>query len=202
MLIIAILPLFLFILGGCAASQKPATLPPGYAAPVKPSSLKFLQPWDAGRNLIQCAVEEIDSSGYRIKYLTFYNDSISTASELYRHRDLYYPMTIMPLRGNSRNLLTVWETNGVNYIVRIYALVNGKVQEVLNETTSAMPEFFYETKGLEELSILIANMDLVNNKKTKTRDVQPVSANLYRWKDNKYIKVANVPWTKRFNPGK
>ncbi|MEI7812505.1 MAG: hypothetical protein WCJ01_08775 [Ignavibacteria bacterium] len=160
-------------------------------------NVKFLTQWGNGSSVIQCVIEETDSSGYKKQNIAFYRDIISKENLLFSQREMNYPRAVMPLKDNAGNLLTIWES-GNAYRVKVYCFINDKVTLALDESTAFYPELFYEKKDSEDLSLLITTVDLVKNKKTRTRDVQPVSATLYRWKDNKYQIISDIPWIKRF----
>ncbi|MGE5621121.1 MAG: hypothetical protein ACM3U0_00975 [archaeon] len=164
-------------------------------------SMRFLVPWVNNKITVQCVVEEVDSAGYKLNNLAFYSDSIKSNYLLFSQRDRNYPIALFPLRDNSGNLMTIWES-GVTYRFRVFSFRNDKIEIVLEGYSQSYPELFYENKTSEDLSILITNVDLVKNKKSKEREMLPVSATLYRWKDNKYISIPNIPWAKRFSSGK
>jgi hypothetical protein len=190
----------IFVLGGCAAStQRP---PQGGALPPQvKGDLRLLIPWGNGQTVIQTVIEEIDSAGYKLRNLAFYKDSLKENDRLFSLNSRDYPVGIIPLKDNSGNLLIIW-MSGVAYHFSVYAFRDGNVESVLEVNSDIYPELFYEKKGSEDLSILVTNMDLVKNKKTKEKNVQPVSATLYRWKDGQYVSVPNIPWAKRFSSGK
>lgn len=164
-------------------------------------SLKFLAPWVNDKVTVQCVIEEVDSAGYKMNNLAFYKDSVKSSYLLFSQRDRNYPIAIFPLKDNSGNLMTIWES-GVTYRFKVYNFNNDKVESVLEGYSQSYPELFYENKTSENLSILITSVDLVKNRKTKEKELLPVSATLYRWKNDKYTSVPNIPWTKRFSSGK
>lgn len=188
------------VLYGCSGSyNQPGNS--GAGLPQKSGNIKFLVPWGNGQTTVLCVVEEIDSSGYRLRNLSFFSDSISQSSKLYSHNDPDYPVAVLPLKDNAGNLLTIWQS-GVAYHFKVYSFRDGNVTSVLESGSGSYPELFYEKKESEDLSILVTNTDLVKNKKTREKDLLPVSATLYRWNGSKYISIPNIAWTKRFNPAK
>lgn len=188
------------LLNGCTAPVKG----PGDNSTLKsgaPASLRFLVPWVNGKVTVQCLVEEIDSAGYKLNNIAFYSDSIKNDHLLFSQHTHNYPIAIFPLKDNSGNLMSIWES-GVTYSFRVFNFNGDKVVSVLEGSSGSYPELFYENKTSENLSILITNVDLVKNRKTKEREMMPVSATLYRWKNDNYMSVPNIPWAKRFSSGK
>ncbi|MGE5430173.1 MAG: hypothetical protein ACM3QX_03815 [Syntrophomonadaceae bacterium] len=188
------------ILNGCQSPVKQAGDRTGFR-PETAGSLRFLVPWVNDKSTIQCVVEEVDSAGYKLNNLALYKDSIKSSYLLLSQRERNYPIAIFPLKDNSGNLMTIWES-GVSYRFKVYNFSNDKVESVLEGYSQSYPELFYENKTSENLSILITSVDLVKNRKTKEKELLPVSATLYRWKNDKYMSVPNIPWAKRFSSGK
>ncbi|HEX2869326.1 MAG TPA: hypothetical protein VHO03_19945 [Ignavibacteriales bacterium] len=186
-------------LQGCTAPVKEsANSAPKFEAP---ANLRFLVPWVNGKITLQCVIEEIDSAGYKLNNIAFYRDSIKSPYMLFSQHTQNYPIAIFPLKDNSGNLMTIWES-GVTYNFRVFNFNGDKVQSVLEGYSQTYPELFYENKTSENLSILITNVDLVKNRRTKEKEMMPVSATLYRWKNDKYMRVPNIPWARRFSSGK
>lgn len=188
------------ILNGCTApvKQTEGNAPPKLEAS---GSLRFLVPWVNDKLTVQCVIEEVDSAGYKMNNIAFYKDSVKSSNLLFSQRDRNYPIAIFPLKDNSGNLMTIWES-GVTYRFKVFNFNQDKIESVLEGYSQSYPELFYENKTSENLSILITTVDLVKNKKTKEKEMLPVSATLYRWKNEKYMSVPNIPWAKRFSSGK
>ncbi|MCU7494044.1 MAG: hypothetical protein HF314_07120 [Ignavibacteria bacterium] len=189
------------VLNGCSAPLKQAEDHSVLKAGTTSGKISFLVPWVNNQTTIQCVVEEVDSAGYKLNNISFYTDSIKNSYLIFSQRGRNFPIAVFPMRDNSGNLMTIWES-GVTYNFRVYNFSNGRVSNVLEGYSQSYPELFYENKVSEDLSILITNVDLVKNRKTKEKEILPVSATLYRWKNNKYISVPNIPWNKRFSSGK
>ncbi|MGE5683324.1 MAG: hypothetical protein ACM34K_20880 [Bacillota bacterium] len=187
-------------LAGCSAStQQSSTMQNAPALPA--GNIRFLVPWGNGKITVQSVVEEVDSAGYKLRNLSFYRDSVKSSSQIFSQRSRDYAVALIPLRDNAGNMLVIWQS-GVAYRFSIYSYQNDQIVNVLEAASQTYPELFYEKKDSEHLSILVTNVDLVNNKKTKSKDLMPVNATLYRWKDGQYVSFPNIPWPKRFNPVK
>lgn len=198
--------LYIFILAAsialssCAPSLQQSSQPGRNGSGLN-GNVKFLVPWGNGKVTVQSLIEEIDSAGYRLRNLAFYRDSIKESSLLFSQTSRDYAVVLMPLKDNAGNMMVIWQS-GVAYHFSIYSFNDDKITKVLEASSPMYPELIYEKKDSENLSILVTNVDLVNNRKTKEKNIQPVSATLYRWDGTQYKSVPNISWTKRFSSAK
>jgi hypothetical protein len=99
-------------------------------------------------------------------------------------------LNMYPLGDYNGRLFTTW-VGGSAYHLRVFAFVDGKVKQVLDEGTRIAPEFLYDSQGQE--SVLVSAPDIENGKWTAAIGTTTV----FKWNGQSYDKIGTVPWAKR-----
>lgn len=99
-------------------------------------------------------------------------------------------LNLYPLGDYDARLFTTW-VSGSAYHVRIFAVVDGHVKEVLEQGTKVPPEVLYDDQGHE--TVLITTPVMENGKWTSVNGTTTV----FKWTGEKFEKIGTVPWKKR-----
>jgi len=151
---------------------------------------------DSSSNL-RCVIIEKDSAGDIVKTFKFYNDNLD--SLIYSFEQDIYPLAVYPLNDGSDNLIIISNTV-TSTIFSVYSYIKGKIVKVLQSGSKyGPPELVYENKGNGSYSIIVTNIGWAPKRNGKGEMEIAESADIYRWKNGKYIEIPNVPWSKRLN---
>jgi len=99
-------------------------------------------------------------------------------------------LNVYALGDYDARLFTTW-VSGSAYHVRIFAVVDGHVKEMLEQGTKVAPEVLYDDQGQE--IVLITAPVMENGKWSSVNGTTTV----FKWTGERFEKIGTVPWEKR-----
>jgi hypothetical protein len=99
-------------------------------------------------------------------------------------------VSMAPLSSYNGRLLVTW-SGGSAYYFRVFTYADGRVKQVLDESSKLSPEVLFDDQGRE--SILITEPRIDHGKWTSVHG----STTVFRWNGESYGKIGTIPWEKR-----
>ena len=118
------------------------------------------------------------------------------AQEIFRFSPDLTPLSIFPTDAANSRLVTIWVSGSGAYRVFIFSYRSGKVIQVLDADSKAMPEFVYGASANTQ-RVIISNGEWTVDDRTGVARLRPTSADVYEWDGTSYSVTKGVPWTKR-----
>jgi hypothetical protein len=136
--------------------------------------------------------QEIAATGVALptRVLTIYREDGAKLVQVFKFETPDSVLNMYPLGDYNGRLFTTW-VGGSAYHLRVWAVVDGQVKQVLDEGTKIAPEFLYDYQGRE--SIFITDPALESGKWTAKNGITTV----FKWTGHAYEKIGAVPWAKR-----
>jgi hypothetical protein len=153
-------------------------------------------PWRVTGGRMFCVISQRDrstgpDSPLSTKVMTVYSEEGTKLTQIFAFETPDTVMNMYPLDDYNGRLFVTW-VGGSAYHFRVFAYLDGKVQQVLDVGSRGFPEFQIDEKGNE--SILITDERLENGVWTPVHG----TTEIYRWNRKRYDKLGAVPWAKRF----
>ncbi len=143
-----------------------------------------------GRLLCQVSEQSLDAERSPTRVLSIYREEGAKLARIFNFETSDSLLNIYALGDYDGRLFTTWVA-GSAYHFRVWAFVDGRVKEVLDEGTKMPPEFLYDDQGRE--SVLITEPSMENGKWAATNGTTTV----FKWNGENYEKIGRVPWSKR-----
>jgi hypothetical protein len=179
--------LILLISSAAIAQERAKTS--GYS-PRGESLLALVQWRIAGRDgHLRCEVLQ-EAANLHTRVLTIYRENGNNLAKIFSFQTPDSILSVYPLGDYNGRLFTTW-AGGSAYHFRVFAFVDGKVKQVLDEGSKLAPELMYDDQGRE--SVLISESVLENGHWTAAGGTTTV----YKWNGQGYEKIGTVPWAKR-----
>lgn len=124
------------------------------------------------------------------RLLRIYREDEGKLTELYKFETPDALLNMYPLGDYNARLLITW-VGGSAYHLRIVALVDSDVKQVLDEGTKLPPEVLYDEEGRE--SVLITEPTIHDGHWTPAKGRTAV----FKWNGSAYEKIGVVSWTNR-----
>lgn len=168
------------------------------AAPTNPidgGNLVSLARWRVSgkEGHLRCEVsqETATADNLPMRILKIYREGVEKPETIFRFETPDSVLNMYPLGDYNGRLFTTW-VGGSAYHLRVWAFLEGKVKQVLDEGTKIAPEVLYDDQGRE--SILVTDPALRDGKWTAKIGTTTV----FKWAGQSYEKIGTVPWVKRF----
>jgi hypothetical protein len=164
------------------------------AAPSGGTNIVAQAPWrvvgNHGHLLCQVSQQSADTDRSPVRILSIYREEGATKAKIFTFETVDSLLNIYALGDYNGRLFTTW-VGGSAYHLRVWALVDGQVKQVLDEGAKIAPEFLYDDQGHE--SVLITDPGMENGKWTVINGMTAV----FKWDGQSYEKMGTVAWAKR-----
>jgi hypothetical protein len=183
------------LIGPCghAWATAPSTIPDVIAA----SHLILLSTWSATDDVsLTCTVTHTTAhSGDAGNQLRIFNGD----KEMFSFAPGLAPLSMFSTQAVGSRLVTVWVSGSGAYRVYIFAYRAGKVIQVLDVGSKAMPEFVYGALSRMDNSqrVIVSKGDWLTDDSAGVAYLQPTTADVYIWNGTSYDAKPNVPWAER-----
>jgi hypothetical protein len=150
--------------------------------------LLSLTQWSVKGARLFCVVSRSKPKGEQV-FDVYREDKDRLVSVFSKEGDLIVSMS--PLSSYNGRFLVTW-SGGSAYYFQVFAYADGRVRQVLDESSKLSPEILYDDQGRE--SILITEPRNEHGKWTSVHGTTRV----FKWQEDRYRKVGTIPWEERF----
>jgi len=144
-----------------------------------------------GRLLCRVSEQSADAGRAPMRVMSIYREEGAKPARIFNFETPDSLLNIYALGDYNSRLFTTWVA-GSAYHLRVWAFIDGRVKQVLDEGTKMQPEFLYDDQGRE--SILVTDPAMEDGKWAATNGTTTV----LKWNGESYDKIGTVPWAKRF----
>ena len=158
--------------------------------------------WDVSDGDLVCIVSQspdklaptfkrLDGKPWVTRTLTIYRRNDTKIERIFEYETPQGFLNMYPLGELDDRLVTIWG-GGSGYSIKVFAFLNGKVQQVLDTGSQYTPEFISDEHGYE--SILVSSDKFEKG----TWSIVHGNTTVYKWNGRRYDVLGVVPWKKRF----